>query len=1334
MRHSALQHQFASGRETTETSRGFSRFAAWSGMALLVLALTAPFGANAQMAGTGAISGTVTDASGAVVGGATVTATLVDQNTSTIRTSTGSGDYNITPLSPGVYQLTVTAKGFETFVQQNVVVDALQTVALNVKLTIGAAQQTITVTAAPPVLETTDAALGAVMDNQMYSSLPLLMGAGGNADQRRATDFAGLMPGVVPVWVGSNNATDASLSVNGGNPNGGTSEIYIDGINLPAPDGVGDVRFIWTAIGMDSIDQFQVQTSGYSAQYAGQGVQNYSIKQGSNAWHGGVYEYIRNTVADAWPFLSKVPTVIGVVPAGQTCAFGSPASSYCAPGGVKPAEIMNEVGAKFGGPIIKNKLFMFYNYGQYRFQHGPADKLQTIPTTAMLNGDFSAFSTSSGYSIYDPGSQTAGCLGSTASPCSRTQFVSTGGTQPAGTKNVIPANRISAAASYINNFMAPYESAALQNQYSNNIVAGYNYGLANWYQGGRIDYDMSQKNQVSIVIEFGRQASTGPNASGAANALGPPFNTSQAYTPKTTVDIVKDTWTINSHMVNLFAVAYARYKSLSITPDEAPQYAASKTGLLNTPAGQASFFPAIAFSGGVDNPSNEAGYDENQKVSNAYSASDDIQWQFGKHSLNFGGQVAWDQFNYIKNETNSSPLTYTFANTSTQQWSSGTALNSTSGNAFASYMLGATNSSSVSVGLPGLGSRWLDPSFWAQDDYKINSKLTVNLGVRWDIWPAIREVHNIFSWLNTSQTNSVTGNKGTLAFAGGSSSDGFHAGVANPSPTAYNFVSPRAGFAYALGSKTVIRSSYGLEFARGDWNSGSQSGSPSTIGFAPSASAPAGTVNQPSFYWDGTSCGNGSADGVPCGWTGSVASPAPPAGGTSLAEFGTSETTALTNSGAQSPSYWDPHYGAKTPEYLNWTFGFERQLTSNMSVSISYVGSEGHFISVSKAIGSRNNELPESFAALAGYTVSGTTATQCTSGAPTACPAPLLGQTSGSSATAPMTNTNLAIGLGYTAPNPYVGNTYYYKNGVNSYLENFPQFSGVSDTTSFVGNENWNALEVSIRERPSHGLNFMVNYTYSKSIDDLGTFRVGDNNRLDRSLSTADIPQNLVASVVYALPVGRGHMWGENMIYRAIASDWTASTIFTYHSGFPIVLTGSGCGGGGILNQCMPSLVAGQAGRAHGAYGKNTTSAPGSPNYIGNVQYFNTNAFTVASTGNGTTTSNGNYGTCSNTTSTQACYVWNGPALYVPGNAPRVAALNMFGMGYYDDDIAVKRTFPIYREWNVAIEVDMSNLTNHVVWGSPNSTVNGGTSFGTINALNSSNAPRSAQGMLRINF
>ena len=238
--------QFALGSlfQSKQTVRGsFTRtlcFAALSSIVLLLIAVMAPLGANAQMAGTGAISGTVTDSTGAVIGGATVIATSVDQNVSASRTSTGAGDYSITPLLPGEYTLTVTAKGFERFIQEHVTVNALETVAVDVKLSIGAATQTITVTTAPPVLETSDASLGAVMDNQMYSSLPLMMGQGGNNDQRRATDFAYLMPGVQNTYAAnsSSNSTDATGGVNGGNPNGGTSEIYIDGINLPEADGV----------------------------------------------------------------------------------------------------------------------------------------------------------------------------------------------------------------------------------------------------------------------------------------------------------------------------------------------------------------------------------------------------------------------------------------------------------------------------------------------------------------------------------------------------------------------------------------------------------------------------------------------------------------------------------------------------------------------------------------------------------------------------------------------------------------------------------------------------------------------------------------------------------------------------------------------------------------------------------------------------------------------------------------------------------------------------------------------------------------------------------------
>ena len=179
MRQFALSNQSQSRQAMRGSVTRSMCLGAWSSMVLLVIAIMAPLGANAQMAGYGAISGTVTDSTGAVVGGATVTATLVDQNVSTVRTTTGAGDYSITPLTPGEYNLTVTAKGFEKFIQEHITIDALITVAVNVNLSVGAATQTITVTTAPPVLETTDASLGAVMDNQMYSSLPLLMGAGG---------------------------------------------------------------------------------------------------------------------------------------------------------------------------------------------------------------------------------------------------------------------------------------------------------------------------------------------------------------------------------------------------------------------------------------------------------------------------------------------------------------------------------------------------------------------------------------------------------------------------------------------------------------------------------------------------------------------------------------------------------------------------------------------------------------------------------------------------------------------------------------------------------------------------------------------------------------------------------------------------------------------------------------------------------------------------------------------------------------------------------------------------------------------------------------------------
>ncbi len=1306
----------------------------------IALAVLMTGAAYAQLAGTGAIAGTVQDPSGAVVGNATVTATNTGTNLVTTRSTTGAGDYNISPLSPGTYTLTVSASGFEGYKQQNITVNALETVAVNVNLSVGQASETVTVTSAPPLLDTTDAQIGATMDNEMYSNLPLLMGFTGNNDQRRATDFEYLMPGVQGNYT-NGNATSNSGIVNGSGPKGGVSDVYIDGVDMPEADGVGDPRFTWTAIGVDAVDQFQVQTAGYSAQYAGQGVENYAIKSGTNAYHGSLYEYIRNTVFDAWNYTNKAPTLTGAtVPTGGVCSTAalSASTSWCNLGGVKPREIQNEFGIVLSGPILKNKLFLFGNYGQYRNQNGARYQPMTVPTAAMLGytqsgqalgyADFSGYAAANGGAhIYDPATQTAGC-----STCTRQPFM--GMVNGVPTADVIPGSRISAAANYYNQFLLPYEGLANQNVYTNNLAFGTPTGLANWYSTGRIDYSQSSRNQVSFIIAFGRQAATGLNS---ATGLLPPFNTSQIYNPVTTVDLVKDVFTINSHLINQFSVGYGRYQSDSVTPNYQSKYSTATAGITNMPAGQAAGgFPKITFAGSFADPTGNpaqstatwGGYAFNNKINNTYTLIDNVQWVFGRHNFTIGGQYSVLQFDYYSVVSPSGPMTFGFNSTETAAFTSGKTTSSTTGSSVASYLLGAVDSSSASVNVPGLGTRWRDPSFWVEDDYKATEKLTLNLGVRWDIFPSIQEAHNIFSFLNPTGANNITGNQGTLQFAGSGSAAGLYCNCSNPAPTDYSHIAPRVGVSFAVNDKTVIRGSYDVAYARGDWASGSQSGSPATLGFTPSASAPGGVSAAPAFYWDNTNCVSGAIDGVACGWTGSVVNPAPPAGGASLAEYVTANTVALGKAGT-SVTYFDTHYGAKTPQYLNWTFGIQRSLTRDMSVTVSYVGSQGHFIAGGLTGATVTNHLPLSYAAMAGYNLNGSTAT--------ACGASTCGFGTGNTdlLTSNSTATALAAAqtAGFTPMNPYTGGAVYYaSNSVYQYYLHYPQYSGVSDTTNFTGNSAYHALEMSLRQRAAHGLDLMVNYTYSKSIDDLGTFRTYDTAyaRLDRTLSATDLPQNLTATAVYSSPFGKGSMGGSNFLVRELAKDWNLSGIYSYHSGAPLVPTGpsSGCGGSSILNQCMPSLVAGVTARQN-AYGKNISSDPSASNYYGTTRFLNGSAFSVNEAG-----TQAQVGTQAGSATTGLInYVGNGPALYVPGNAPRVGADNVWSQSYYDLDMGLKRTFPLYENFKLQFEADMSNVTNHVVWGALNGAVTG-SSFGEVTALAGNNAPRDVQFAARLNW
>ena len=291
------QRAYSAGKDLVSSSSRWGWFAA-------ILLFVFAGSALAQLSGKGAITGTVTDSTGAVIPAASIVARNNASGITTTTASTGAGTYTFANLDPGIYTVTITAQGFEKLVQQNIHVNAMESQAYNPVLQVGAASTEVTVTAEPPQLETSNATLGATMENEMYSALPIEMGAYGKPTSAAPPTSSTSCPAcrattptaTPPPTPASSMAPAAAAR---------SPTVYIDGIPFVRAGGNGDPRYVWTAISVDAVDQFQVQTSGYSAIYEGQGIQNYTIKQGGNQYHGSVYEFFRNTALDTWGFFGS---------------------------------------------------------------------------------------------------------------------------------------------------------------------------------------------------------------------------------------------------------------------------------------------------------------------------------------------------------------------------------------------------------------------------------------------------------------------------------------------------------------------------------------------------------------------------------------------------------------------------------------------------------------------------------------------------------------------------------------------------------------------------------------------------------------------------------------------------------------------------------------------------------------------------------------------------------------------------------------------------------------------------------------------------------------------
>ncbi|GAC1418443.1 MAG: hypothetical protein NVSMB62_10230 [Acidobacteriaceae bacterium] len=853
--------------------------------------LLIPAACHGQLAGKGTIQGTVSDPSGAVIPGAVITITDTQTGLDITQKTTGTGFYSVPGFSPGIYDITVSALGFQTFTQKHVVLDALQTVGMNARLNIGASE-TVTVSDTLPALNTADATLGSAMETETFRALPLQM----NGAPRDPTSFLTFTPGV--------KSDGRYGSFNGGQID--HNETYVEGLAITSITVQGDHSSVSRGFSVDAVDQFQAQTNGMSAAYDGQGIQNYTHKSGTNAFHGSAFEYLRNTAFDSYGFFKR------------TNAFGVIQ---------KPVEHQNEFGGTLGGFVVKNKVFFFGSYDGMHFIKGANPGLVTIPTMEERTGDFSALlhvpDGKGGFTsipIYDPTSTV--CTGGS---CVRKQY------SYQGRANVIDPSKISPQAKYEQQFLP---TIPLGSPITNNFLAGFPTGFNYKKISGKLDFDLIKHHRISFLYTYGDRAANPLCCD--QSGLPQPYTAGVGNTQHTILGLLEDSWALNDHTVNQLKYGISRGGGVSTNPGQGdPRWSATAAGIRGLPPGQASdAFPHTNFAG-LNAPLTFGGVRGGQDFGTGWYLLDTLELVAGRHSLTIGGQYQW----LDDNNTDVGSGTYYSQNFGQNETATFTTdgkgkptstIDTKTGYSYASFLAGAVDGASIVDTRPALstGARYFTFSPFVEDNIRVSQKLTVNVGLRWNIYSPFREVHDRLSFVNPNIPNPVAvGAMGALQFAGAGHS--YSCNCSTPVQIWYKNLGPHLGFAYSANSKTVVRGSYSINYTHAGGVGGRGGGRNGTgqLGFTGGGNYTTldGGIT-PAFYLQ----------------TGIAPYTLPPSIDPA---FGTGFTTTpgFTSNGL-GVIYADPYLSRRAPYFNNFGFGFQRELFQQTTLTVDYSGSTGHFL------------------------------------------------------------------------------------------------------------------------------------------------------------------------------------------------------------------------------------------------------------------------------------------------------------------------------------------------------------------------------------------------------
>jgi len=1073
----------------------------------------------------GTIRGVITDATAAPVPGAVVTATNVNTGLTQTTATTAEGLYNIPYLPVGEYTVTTEKPGFRRAEAAHIIVNVNSVLDIDMKLAVGAIDQKIEVVALAPLLETQGSNLGKVVPTKAIMDLPLMLTGG----LRSNMNFIILTPGVI--------GSTGNPRIAGGLENGQSEQL--DGAEAQS-ERRNDAAM--NGISVEAVEEFKVQSGAYSAEYGrtSNGVINWVTKSGTNSLHGSGFLFWRNEFFNARGFTFT--------------ATQRPVARQWNPGG------------SIGGPIYipkifdgRNKAFFFFAYERAQFKNGRATNLTTIPIPEFRIGDFRKYVDASGkvIPIYDPLDASGNII---ADPSQRKQM------QCNGVLNVICPDRIDPIAKAVQSVLpspTDPDQPLISSAITNNAVA-YNRSQSKAYVPSiKFDYVFNERNRISFLESW----YVSPAQPCISAIKGVPCN-SWPSTGRTWYYRFNYDRIISPTLLSHLTVGLNR-RAIIENPDNINNVPEDWRKAIQVPGTIIGGAPGLSTEYDTEfvNYSTRVHTDSHNRTTDL---KEQMTWLKGKHSVKFG-------FEYLRSIYRRADCVgcagqVSFSQAATQNPS----VSGRNGSGYAAFLLGLAGVSNFNYSAD-IAFQWPYYGAYIQDDYKVSSKLTINIGLRYDLNIPKEERNHHNSNLNLGIPNSAAGGyPGAMQFAG------INGAPNRFGETRLNAFGPRLGIAYQLTPKTMIRTGGAIYYQPTREDKNADSG---IQGFG-------GWFYSPSDYL-GTGISFRLRDGFNT-FPNEVKANQPPITDPAIQLYGT-------------PSYVSPSAG-RSPYFADWNFTIERAFKTSSMVRLTFHSNVGVKL---LARLSTLNQLDPKYLTIYGNLL--------------ALP---LSNLLGNPTTAATLNTN-----GFKLP--YVG--YPTNRTLSQALRPYPQYENIDATGGGLNNGHltYNALEASFEHRFDRGLYMLASYTFCKTISNVdseyqyagyGPAQNTYNQALEKSVSFEDTPHNLRVAWVYELPFGKGKKLLNSGpgIVNAVFGNWRVSAIHTYVSGRPLSLRSNQImyGATGIEPVTDGGTVAGTfATRASFTPGAGTTIPLLNPQWSSDygvafsVPYLNPAAFRLPNTG-----------------------------------------------------------------------------------------------------------------------